>query len=120
MLRIKIDAPRRGGSNEYPQSMVCTKNKKNRHTHAYPSFAIYKWDSRGYLLHGHVFLMKPSIFLAFRYCTAEILQKDCTIQKLTYIITCPFVMHYNDVTQSKKINLTLFDEKVNVKNYRMT
>ena len=29
-------------------------------------------------------------------------------------------MHYNDVTQSQKLNLTLFDEKVNVKKYRMT
>ena len=45
-----------------------------------------------------------------------ILQKDCTIQKLTYISTYPFVMHYNDITQSHKLNLTLFDEKINVKN----
>ena len=29
---------RRGGSNEYPQSMFCSKNKKNRCTPAYPSF----------------------------------------------------------------------------------
>ena len=41
-------------------------------------------------------------------------KKDCTIQKHTYIITCPFVMHYNDTTQSQKVNLTLSDEKVNV------
>ena len=32
--------PRRGGSNEYPQSMFWSKNKKNRYTHSYPSFAI--------------------------------------------------------------------------------
>ena len=32
--------PRRGGSNEYPQSMFWSKNKKNRYTPAYPSFAI--------------------------------------------------------------------------------
>ena len=31
---------RRGGSNEYPQSMFWSKNKKNRYTPAYPSFAI--------------------------------------------------------------------------------
>ena len=30
----------RGGSNEYPQSMFWSKNKKNRNTPAYPSFAI--------------------------------------------------------------------------------
>ena len=29
-----------GGSNEYPQSMFWSKNKKNRFTPAYPSFAI--------------------------------------------------------------------------------
>ena len=31
---------RRGGSNEYPQSMFWSKNKKNGYTPAYPSFAI--------------------------------------------------------------------------------
>ena len=31
---------RRGGSNEYPQSMFWSQNKKNRYTPAYPSFAI--------------------------------------------------------------------------------
>ena len=30
----------RGGSNEYPQSMFRSKNKKNRYTPACPSFAI--------------------------------------------------------------------------------
>ena len=49
-----LEPPRRGGSNEYPQSI----NKKNRYIPAYPSFAILKWGSRGYTLHGHVFVMK--------------------------------------------------------------
>ena len=31
---------RRGGSNEYPQTMFWSKNKKNRYTPAYPSFTI--------------------------------------------------------------------------------
>ena len=35
-----LEPPRRGGSNEYPQSMFLSKNKKNRYTPAYPSFAI--------------------------------------------------------------------------------
>ena len=52
-----LEPPRRGGSNEYPQSMFWSKNKKNRYTPAYPSFAILKWGLRGYSLHGHVFLM---------------------------------------------------------------
>ena len=53
-----LEPPRRGGSNEYPRSMFWSKNKKNRCTPAYPSFAILKWGSRGYTLHGHAFLMK--------------------------------------------------------------
>ena len=35
-----LELPRRGGSNEYPQSMFWCKNKKNRYTPVYPSFAI--------------------------------------------------------------------------------
>ena len=35
-----LEPPRRGGSNEYSQSMFWSKNKKNRYTPAYPSFAI--------------------------------------------------------------------------------
>ena len=35
-----LEPPRRGGSNEYPQSMFLGKNKKNMYTPAYPSFAI--------------------------------------------------------------------------------
>ena len=37
--RYTLEPPRRGGSNEYPQSMFWSKNKKNRYTPAYPSFA---------------------------------------------------------------------------------
>ena len=35
-----LEPPRRGGSNEYRQSMFWSKNKKNRYTPVYPSFAI--------------------------------------------------------------------------------
>ena len=35
-----LEPPRRGGSNEYPQSMFWSKNKKNRYTPAFPSFGI--------------------------------------------------------------------------------
>ena len=35
-----LEPPLRGGSNEYPQSMFLSKNKKKRYTPAYPSFAI--------------------------------------------------------------------------------
>ena len=35
-----LEPPHRGGSNEYPQSMFWSKNKKNRYTPAYTRFAI--------------------------------------------------------------------------------
>ena len=43
----KLEPPRRGGSNEYPQSMFWSKNKKNSYTPAYPSFALYKSGVQG-------------------------------------------------------------------------
>ena len=35
-----LKPPRRGGSNKFTQSMFWIKNKKNRYTLSYPSFAI--------------------------------------------------------------------------------
>ena len=35
-----LEPPRRGSSNEYQQSMFWSKNKRNRYTPAFPSFAI--------------------------------------------------------------------------------
>ena len=43
----KLEPPRRGGSNEYPQSMFWSKNKKNRYTPPYPSFTIIKVGYKG-------------------------------------------------------------------------
>ena len=34
-----LELPRRGGSNEYPQSMFWSKNMKNRYTPGYPSLS---------------------------------------------------------------------------------
>ena len=36
----KLEPPRFGGSNDYPQSMLWSENKKNRYTPANPSFTI--------------------------------------------------------------------------------
>ena len=43
-----LEPPCQGGSNEYPQYMFWSKNKKNSYTPANPSFAIQKWGLRGY------------------------------------------------------------------------
>ena len=59
-----LEQPRRGGSNEYPQSMFWSKNKKNSYTPAYPSFTVEKLGLRGYTLHGHVFLMKSHFIVS--------------------------------------------------------
>ena len=57
----------RGGSNEYPQSMFWNKNKKNMYAPTYPSFAIYKWDIRRYILHRHVILMYNSFIFPGKF-----------------------------------------------------
>ena len=51
-----LEPPQGGGSNEYPQSMFWSKNKK-KYTPANPSFTLYKWGIRGCSLHGLVFVM---------------------------------------------------------------
>ena len=42
-----LEPPRRGGSNEYPQSMFWSKNKKNRYTPDYPQFFYIKVGFKG-------------------------------------------------------------------------
>ena len=50
-----LEPPRRGGSNEYPQSMFWSKNKKNRYTPAYPNFFLYKSGVQGCILFMDMF-----------------------------------------------------------------
>ena len=52
-----LEPPQRGGSNESPQSLFWSKNKKNMYTRVNPTFSIVKWGLRGCSLHGHVILM---------------------------------------------------------------
>ena len=53
-----LEPPRRGGSNEYPQSMFLAEIRKIMYTPVNPSFTIQKWGLRGSKLFRHVFLMK--------------------------------------------------------------
>ena len=53
----KLEPPRRGGSNEYPQSMFWGKNKKKYVYPCIPQFYYIKVGLKGYSLQGHVFLM---------------------------------------------------------------
>ena len=42
-----LEPPRRGGSNEYPQSMFLSKNKQSRYTSANPIFFYIKVGFKG-------------------------------------------------------------------------
>ena len=53
-----LEPPRRGGSNEYPQSMFLNRNKKIMYTPVNSSFTIWKWGLRGSKLYRYVFAMK--------------------------------------------------------------
>ena len=50
-----LEPPRRGGSNEYPQSMFWTEIRKIMYTPVNPSFTIQKWGLKGSKLYRHVF-----------------------------------------------------------------
>ena len=52
-----LEPPRRGGSNEYPQSMFLDRNKKTNVYPCKPQFYYIKWGLRGLKLYRHVFMM---------------------------------------------------------------
>ena len=52
-----LEPPRWGGSNEYPQSMFSSRNKKNNVYPFKPQFHLYKWGLRGTKLYRCVFVM---------------------------------------------------------------
>ena len=56
-----LEPPQRGGSNEYPQSMFWSKNKKNRYTPAYPSFFYIKVGFKGVYFSRTCFPDVPTI-----------------------------------------------------------
>ena len=61
-LWYTLETPRRGGSNEYPQSMLWIKNTEEKYVYpCEPQFYYIKWGSSAYTLHGHVFLMHVEI-----------------------------------------------------------
>ena len=51
------EPPRRGGSDEYPQSMFWAEISEKMYTPVNPSFTILKWGLRGSKLYRHVFVM---------------------------------------------------------------
>ena len=57
MFRAKIRKMGIGGSNEYPQSMFWSKNKKNIKNFLV-NFSIFTVEKNICILHGHVFVMQ--------------------------------------------------------------
>ena len=51
-----LEPPQRGGSNEYPQSMFLSKNKKNNIYPCKPQFYYIKWGLKGSKLYIGMFL----------------------------------------------------------------
>ena len=69
-----LEPPRRASSNEYPQSMIWSKNKKNIKIFVVKfsifttkKFSVYCMGLKGYILRGHVFLMSFSFFTILFY-----------------------------------------------------
>ena len=60
-----LKPPRRGGSNEYPQSMFCAEIRKIMYTPVNPCFTVWKWGLRGSKLYRHVFVMYIPIWEKF-------------------------------------------------------
>ena len=52
-----LEPPRRGGSNEYPQSMFLSRNKKNNVYPCKPQFYYIKVGFKGAKLYRYVFVM---------------------------------------------------------------
>ena len=52
-----LEPPRRGGSNEYPQSMLLAEIRKIMYTPINPIFTILKWSLTGSKLNRYVFVM---------------------------------------------------------------
>ena len=58
-----LEPPRRGGSNEYPQSMFFSRNKKNNVYPCQPQFFCIKWGLRGSKLYRYVLMMFSAEYL---------------------------------------------------------
>ena len=52
-----LEPPQRGGSNEYPQSMFLSRNKKNNVYPCKPKFYYVKVGFKGVILYRYVFVM---------------------------------------------------------------
>ena len=85
-----LEPPRRGGSNEYPQSMFLSRNKKNNVYPCKPQFYYIKVGLRGSDLYRHVFVMLRftfSLYTTVPYHEKRVYRtENIQISQLIYII----------------------------------
>ena len=62
-MYYSLEPPRRGGSNEYPQSLYLSINKKTNVYPCKPQFHYIKMGLRGSKLYRHVFVMEAQILM---------------------------------------------------------
>ena len=74
-----LESLRRGGSNEYPQSMFLSSNKTEMYTPVNPSSTIQKWGLRGSTLYMHVLLMYMCAFWDWE-CSNSIFENRSPVQ----------------------------------------
>ena len=86
-----LEPPRRGGSNEYPQSVFWAEIRKIIYTPVNPSFTIQMWGLRGSKLYRYVFVM---------ICPAEFAHRKVNI-KIALIINSIYTIK-SDKTAGKK------------------
>ena len=85
-----LEPPRRGGSNEYPQSMFLSRKKKNNVYPCKPQFYYIKVGLRGSKLYRHVFVMFRYFFLSYNYVLR--LSCNCVFRSYDLISQLRFVV----------------------------
>ena len=87
-----LEPPRRGGSNEYPQSMYLSRNKKNNVYPCKPQFYYIKVGLRGSELYRYVFVMMfqlcISVFPASKGGKVNTCFIDLKMNKARIVILC--------------------------------
>ena len=67
-----LEPPQRGGSNEYPQSMFSSKNKKNMYTRVNPTFFYIKVGCNGVFITRTCY---PDVQIETKFCIHIIVDK---------------------------------------------
>ena len=75
-MGYSLEPPRRGGSNEYPQSMFLSRNKINNIYPCRPQFYYINVGYKGSKLYRHVFVMDMLLVLHWKDYFCKLLRHD--------------------------------------------